>query len=276
MRDWNAKDVAELLRESGRMAMEHYDNPAWELKADRSIVTVADKAIENFLGQEFDRPAEGVFMIGEETAATHDDTYWEGALNQTAWIVDPIDGTAPYAHHIPTWGVSIGHMRGGRIDEGGIFLPATGELFVTDGDALLVQPPGRPLEPLEIHRRTLGDDGMVALPQSLAKQGRINLRNPVQALCCAVMPLAYLCAGRYLAYVGNLYLWDFAAGIAMVEKAGFVAKTLDGTPMTLRPAADCRPGEPGIRRWKSRAEIVFAPDHAIADFIIEKIAATGS
>lgn len=276
MRDWNAKDVAELLRECGRVAMEHYDNPAWELKADRSIVTVADKAIENFLGQEFDRPAEGVFMIGEETAATHDDTYWEGALNQTAWIVDPIDGTAPYAHHIPTWGVSIGHMRGGRIDEGGIFLPATGELFVTDGDALLVQSPGRPLEPLEIHRRALGDDGMVALPQSLAKQGRINLRNPIQALCCAVMPLAYLCAGRYLAYVGNLYLWDFAAGIAMVEKAGFVAKTLDGAPMTLRPAADCRPGEPGIHRWKSRSEIVFAPDHAIADFIIEKIAATGA
>jgi myo-inositol-1(or 4)-monophosphatase len=268
MPDWDRDAVAELLVDCARIALDHYERPRRELKPDRSLVTDADRAVEQRMADSLDDPADGSWMIGEETIARRDEDYVAAAFEGTAWVVDPIDGTAPYAHHVPTWGISIGFMRSGVLEEGAIILPTTGELFVSDGPAVYSGTSSARegwdyagLAPLAVRPRAMDDGGMVCLDQKTVRGMLIRRPNPVQALCCAVMPLAYLCIGRYAAYVGRVKLWDAAGGLPLLLKCGFVARTLGGG--RLDGCVDERhwhlaPADPG--RWLMRDPVVFAPD----------------
>lgn len=113
MNSWNLPRVRELLLECGAVALGYFGKTEMNLKDDKTIVTQADRAVEQLLARHFDRPDEGAYMIGEETVEQRDERYIDEAMRGIAWVVDPIDGTAPYAHRMPHWGVSIGYMEGG-------------------------------------------------------------------------------------------------------------------------------------------------------------------
>lgn len=274
MQRWDAEEVVKVLLECAGIALRIYERPRVEVKEDRSLVTDADRAVEQRLGELFDRPAEGSHLIGEETAASRSEEYIQAALRGVAWVVDPIDGTAPYAHHLPTWGISIGLLRRGVLEEGAVYLPVSREMLVSEGrrvrygttaaerpagggDFTFTDVTGRPA------RYT--PSGMIGISQGMAKRGRLDLPNPVQALGSAVMSLAYLCLGRYLGYVGRLKLWDLAGGLPLLLRCGAKVR-LHGGPWldgAVTPEVyDLEPGSPG--RWKLRREAVFAPSEEVA------------
>ena len=91
MKEWNRTQIVELLEESGRIAKQYKSKMAPEIKADRTIVTAADKAIQEFLDNALTHGETDVFIIGEESQESCD---LEKALKNTAFIIDPIDGTA--------------------------------------------------------------------------------------------------------------------------------------------------------------------------------------
>ena len=75
-------------------------------KADRSLVTEVDQAIERRMRDLLDRwfPDHGV--IGEEYPPTRPDSPFQ-------WILDPIDGTEEFVNGIPTFGAMLAlHHRG--------------------------------------------------------------------------------------------------------------------------------------------------------------------
>src|SRR3989449_2260870 len=75
-------------------------------KADASLVTEVDQAIERRARELIDRwfPDHGV--IGEEYPPTRPDSPFQ-------WILDPIDGTEEFVHGIPTFGTMLAlHHRG--------------------------------------------------------------------------------------------------------------------------------------------------------------------
>jgi len=281
MKNWDIEKVVSLLVECGKIALKFYDSPEFELKQDRSIVTIADKTIEAMLADHFDRPADNVYLIGEETVSQKDESYIQNALKETTWIVDPIDGTAPYAHHIPTWGISIGYMKNAKIEEGAIFLPATGEMFITSNNTVYYKAcnDGVPswdfkdMNPIDIVKRKLDDSGLISITQEIAKSHKFDVTNCIQALGCAVFPLVYLCHGRLLAYItgSHLKLWDYAAGIAILKKCGFSAKFLNGKDMTLNIFDDCKTHESGIKRWEIKEMALFTPNYDTFDFLKNKI-----
>ncbi|MBN8216658.1 MAG: inositol monophosphatase [Spirochaetes bacterium] len=92
-----------------------------EIKADRSPVSEVDEACEKILrgGLEAAFPDDG--FLGEETGER------VGRSGRT-WIVDPIDGTRPYLHGIPTFSVLVSLEDGGDPVLGLILLPAMDEL----------------------------------------------------------------------------------------------------------------------------------------------------
>jgi 3'-phosphoadenosine 5'-phosphosulfate (PAPS) 3'-phosphatase len=49
MIDWQVPVVRDLLLEAGRIALTHFESPQTEHKADQSLVTVADTAVEEHL-----------------------------------------------------------------------------------------------------------------------------------------------------------------------------------------------------------------------------------
>jgi len=263
---WNRREIIGLMQAAGRIAFKHYEAPHASLKGDESIVTLADREIEAYFTERLDRPEAGQYLLGEETIEGKSEAYLEAALKHTAWVVDPIDGTAPYSNHIPIWGISLGLMRGGRFVEGAIYLPVTREFLMSEGDRIyytsdLGLTGEAVLAPFVPVRHPWSDSRLLALTQGVAKRGSVDLKNPVMANCCAVMPLAYLLLGRYQAYLGSLKLWDFGGGLPLLLKAGFTVKRLDGVSL----GAEVSPrdyhleaGHP--RRWRTKTDLVFAAD----------------
>src|SRR5437764_5275211 len=50
--------------------------------------------------------------------------------SQYKWIIDPIDGTVNFAHHIPLCCISIGLEQAGKMLLGGVYNPFLNELFI--------------------------------------------------------------------------------------------------------------------------------------------------
>ncbi len=273
---WSMNAITELLFEAGRIGLHYFEKGEWRLKADRTLVTPADGDIEALLAKQFDRPWEGSWMLGEETADEKGEEYIRGLLDGRGWVVDPIDGTAPFAHRLAYWGTSIGMMEKGVMTEGAVILPKQGEIFISNGphvyfaenvdvhgspadvDFCLLKP--RPLE--------YSEGGMVAVCQAIVRRGRFLGPNPVHSTCCAVNALAYLMLGRYMAYYAQLRLWDMAGVWPLLMKSGFEGIRMDGTPLTAEVNARDYELEPGgARRWAVRGGAVFAPKGVAARMI---------
>jgi myo-inositol-1(or 4)-monophosphatase len=274
MKEWILEDILAALMDGGKVALHHYDRPDARLKSDNSIVTDADHAIERDLDARFNHPEAGSYLIGEETVDTKSESYIDDAFANVAYIVDPIDGTACYAHHIPTWGISIARMERGTITDGGVYLPVTGEVFITDGPAILYAAiQGKritveDLKPLEIVHRPPDVRGMIAVTQSVVKHGGFSLDNPVQALACAVVALTYLLLDRYTAYMGTLKLWDIAACLAFLGRAGFTCVYENGTIIgndVTDTIYNLEPNHP--RRWYMKDKMLCGATPAAVEYL---------
>jgi len=93
-----AVELADEARRIVRAALER--GFSVETKADASLVTDADHAVERRLRELIGRwfPDHGV--IGEEYPPTHPESAFQ-------WIMDPIDGTEEFVHGIPTFGTML-------------------------------------------------------------------------------------------------------------------------------------------------------------------------
>ncbi len=271
MNAWNIERLADLLAECGKIALKYYDNPPMEFKSDHSVVTAADKAIEKMLAAEFDKPEENTYMIGEETVETKDENYIQNALKGTTWIVDPIDGTAPYSNHIPTWGVSIALMRNGKIIEGAIYLPVFNEIFISQENHVLYSndfPNSKELRALCPKLKSFNEAGMVSISQKVTKLGKFRLYNPVQAIGSCVYSLAGLANGQYMAYIATVKLWDIAGGLPILKKCGFQARLANGKDLGLDVSEEFYNLAPnGQQRWQLKTHAAMAPDTNIIERI---------
>ena len=94
-----------------------------EYKADASPVTDLDRRIEAHMRHFIDEryPEHGI--LGEEHGSRDLDAEW-------VWVLDPIDGTAPFIAGIPVYGTLIGLARHGRPFIGVIDHPATDDRWV--------------------------------------------------------------------------------------------------------------------------------------------------
>jgi fructose-1,6-bisphosphatase/inositol monophosphatase family enzyme len=74
-------------------------------KADDSLVTTADVETEKVFRAEVKARFPAVGIVGEELGGSDPDADYQ-------WIIDPIDGTAEFARHLPVYGNIIGlHYR---------------------------------------------------------------------------------------------------------------------------------------------------------------------
>ena len=272
MKHWDIQKLLPLLRECGDIALKYYDNPPVEIKADKSIVTAADKAIETRLAQEFDRPDEGVHLIGEETVKSRSEEYIQNALKGTAWVVDPIDGTAPYSIHLPVWAISIALMENGVIKEGAIYLPPQNDCLITDGEKVLrcadVCGNGK-LEAFAFRPHPLTPDGIISISQQSAKNAVFTMSNQVFSWSGCVASFYNIFTGKIPAYVASLSLWDVAASIALMQRSTIIARCHNGKNLSDQvdnSVFDLEPDSP--TRWKLRGFAIVAPDNEAIDFIL--------
>ena len=255
-----------MLRRSAAIALKHFEAPRLDYKKDATVVTQADREIENTLAGDLDKPEEGSWLLGEETLDRRSEEYIADALAGTAWILDPIDGTVSYAHHFPMWAISLGFARAGNIEEGGVYLPMEGELLVSEGP-LVYHGKAAPasnaeavFEPFTPRPAEANEKMPIAVAQRYLREGGYSGRNALQATNSAVFSLAHLMLGHYLAYKANLSLWDLAGSLALLTKLGFACRFTGGEVFGTRITEDYYElaSAAGPSRWKARGNPVFA------------------
>lgn len=267
---WDRRQITGLLEEAAAIAQRVKKDLRFELKSDRSIVTPADKEIEALFSRALENPGRGVYLIGEETVAAKGEAYLESAMKHETFVVDPIDGTAPFAHQLPNWGISLGRMENGELTDGAVYLPECGggEIVLSEGPAVLQGTRsglGWDWRELKPRRGPLNDYGLIAITQGLAKRGRVLLPNPVMVLGAAVVPLIGLLQDRFLAYLGSVKLWDIAGVLPLLLRKGFSVSVIEAgerravTSKVEERTYHLEPGSP--RRWGLRSDLVVAwPD----------------
>lgn len=217
-------------------------------KADGSLVTEADLAVQAALARRLPALAPGP-LVGEEMTAEEQRCAWDaGAAG--LWIVDPVDGTTNFVKGLPCFAVSVAYFVDGRPVAGVVHNPALDETF----DALAgggARRDGAPLALGEMAGAGVALADAVAaiepkyLPRALARALAeappfLSQRN----WGAGSLDWCYLAMGRFDVYAhGGQKLWDYAAGALVFAEAGGVFAGFDdddfwaGAPWTRSIAA---------------------------------------
>jgi myo-inositol-1(or 4)-monophosphatase len=224
-----------------------------ERKASGDPVTSAEREVDGLLFKLLVRDEEG--WLSEESA---DDL---SRLNkERVWVVDPLDGTREYVSGIPEWCISIGMVEQGRAVAGGIYNPATDELFLGSLETNLTIG-GRCAE----MGRSRTDSGIVVLAsRSEMNRGEwdrfrttgLTVR-PVGSVAYKLALVAAGCADATWTLVPK-HEWDVAAGVALVLAAGGMVTTPQGTPLQFNRRAPLLEGLIAIsKEGQSRLRLSF-------------------
>ena len=112
-----------LATNAGKFLNDHlYDDITIEHKGRIDLVTNMDCRIQERIVEEIERAWPGHSILAEEDCAKKGDTEY-------TWIIDPIDGTTNFIHHIPFFCVSIAVAKSGRPFIGVCYNPISGDLF---------------------------------------------------------------------------------------------------------------------------------------------------
>src|SRR5690242_19242932 len=93
-----------------------------ELKADGSVVTAADRAVEAAVREVLGEARPGDAVLGEEEGQT-------GSGDGRRWIIDPIDGTALFVAGDTRWLILIALEEHGEMTTAVAAHPAQGSLW---------------------------------------------------------------------------------------------------------------------------------------------------
>jgi myo-inositol-1(or 4)-monophosphatase len=216
--------ILPIVTAAGELARTYFRNVTAERKADRTLVTEADRAVESFLVERLPAVAPQAALLGEEFGRA-------GAVGAACTLtIDPIDGTSAFVAGLPTWCITIGLVCDGRAIGGITHLPMTEETYVAEqGEARWngrVLPPGRQPAPE-------GDLFMVT-HSDLHRTGRIRFPGKVRALGSTAYHMALVARGAAVAaLLGRARLWDVAAGAALLAGVGGELRYLSGEPVDL-------------------------------------------
>ena len=225
---WNPEKTLDAVRECVRNISEHRGTCHWDLKSDKSLVTDIDKSNEAILRKNLEN--DGDLFLGEESVSGITPEYFRKIIGGTAYIVDPIDGTAPFAHRLPLWAISVGYSEKGLITDGCIVLPDLNEAYISHGeDVLFSRDVNAPLQDwikLQPPCEKWSEGAMLITGQDFTKRHLLNFKNPVLVPGSAVQSFSALLSGKAIAYIGHMKLWDVAGSISLLRRMGFCVRLL--------------------------------------------------
>lgn len=217
----------ELARASGELIRSYFQRPGLlvERKADRSVVTRADREAEALMRQMIRERFPGHGVLGEEHGEDNPGAEW-------CWVLDPIDGTISFVHGCPLFGTLIGLMHRGAPVVGAIHLPALGHLCIGDGARTTLD--GR-----EVRVRAVGsiDEATVLYTDERLVAQHANIEHFRRLVGRAAVVRGWGdCYGYFLLVAGLadvmldpiMMPWDLLPLVPVVRGAGGVITAWDG------------------------------------------------
>src|SRR5438093_1903241 len=223
-------ELESIAVDAGNLALRHFRHVASERKADRTLVTAADREVEAFLVAALRSRLPEAGILGEE-GTVHD------GRGSYRIVLDPIDGTAAFVAGLPTWCICVGILEEVRPIAGVVHLPCLGETYSAVGGAACVN--GTPLASLGA-AGTAGDRFIVTHAHA-HRRHRITYPGKVRSLGSTAYHVALVARGvADGALLGHAHLWDLAGPGAILAAVGGGYEYLGGGPVDLGALADGR------------------------------------
>jgi histidinol-phosphatase len=211
-------------------------NPEVSIKQDGSLVTIADRLIEERIRARIAEVFPGHGVLGEEEGL-------QGDHSAPVWVIDPIDGTNNYASGIPVFATLIALRVEGRTELGVVSAPALEETYdATRGGGA------------RLNGKTIGVSNISTMSDAtvcfgsyrrMIRHGYEEQVREILAVCRRDRGFGdfwghmLVAKGALEAMVEpKLKLWDVAACEVIVEEAGGRLTNFRGEPF---PDTDARP-----------------------------------
>ena len=238
LKNYTDNEILELIcgaeREAAELIMQAHHVISERKSSGRDVVTEYDRRVQELLVSRFSAAlAEARFFCEENDR--QDDL---GA--EHVFIIDPIDGTMNFVQQFNHSCISVAYMSRGELHAAAVYNPYVDEKFT----AVLGQ--GAKLNGKPIHASEHGLDQSVVccgtspyFPQladrgfALMKEVFLNSLD-LRRQGSAALDLCSAAAGRAGLYFElNTSLWDYAAGLLIVQEAGGLCLNCEGQPMPL-------------------------------------------
>jgi histidinol-phosphatase len=229
-----AHHVADL---ADAVAMERFraSELSVERKADHTLVTEADTAIERMVREELAATFPDDHVLGEEEGG-------DVVPGGRQWVLDPIDATANFAKGVPIWGTLLGLVVDGETVVGVASAPALQERYAAavGGGATMNG------EPIRVSEVSALSDAHLSFhePEVLLGGALADVTRELIVSCWR--PRAFgdfwghmlVARGAVDAVIEpSLSLWDVAALRVIVSEAGGRITAFDGGPAGHRTSA---------------------------------------
>ena len=224
--------IEEIMKEAGELLLSYWHTgDVSEIKKEAGYYTQADIECEQFLKKElFDvQPAD---FMAEESGHS-------GIKNNGyQWVIDPVDGTTNFSHHIPYFCISVALTHHDEPIMGVVYNPLLKELFYAEkgkGATLNGQP-------ITVSQPRAFSDALIGFGLAYDPRERADLVGRAQIVAmraravrhfgAVALDLANVACGRLDGVIFScLYWWDVAAGALLVTEAGGKAAQFDGTAL---------------------------------------------
>jgi myo-inositol-1(or 4)-monophosphatase len=227
------KQVVNISRINGNLLkseIRKIKNSDIQTKGLNNFVTYVDTSTEQKLVRELHLLLPEAGFIAEE----NQDLKKKENYN---WVIDPLDGTTNFIHHMPLFSISIALMRKDEVMLGVVYEPNLQECFYAwnNGGAFLN---GQRIGISQI--KTL-KDSLLATGFPYYDYGKLDeyiilfkylMENThgLRRLGSAAVDLAYTACGRFEGfYEYGLSPWDVAAGTLIVQEAGGKVSDFSGS-----------------------------------------------
>ncbi len=182
----------------------------------RDIKLELDRKTENLIRKELEKT--NIIILGEEFGG-------EISSKSLRWVIDPIDGTANYFRGLDQCCVSIALMDQDKSKLGIVYNFNNGEIYsAAEGHGCYLNDSKINVSDIDQKNKasiTTGFPASETIDSQYEFLDELQGWKKIRMFGSAALSCAYIASGKcdYYAEKG-VYLWDFAAGICLVEEAG--------------------------------------------------------
>ena len=226
--------ICSAEREAAKLIMQAKHVISESKSSGRDVVTEYDRRVQQLLVERFSAAVEDARFFCEENNE-------QGELSaEHVFIIDPIDGTMNFVRQFNHSCISVAYMSRGVLRAAAVYNPYVDEMFsavLGEGAKLngrTIRAAEGPLAESVVCCGTspyfpqLADRGFALMKEVFLNS--LDLRRQGSA----ALDLCSAAAGRAGLYFElNTSLWDYAAGLLIVQEAGGICLSCEGEPMPL-------------------------------------------
>lgn len=198
--------------------LQAYDrlNSPYKSKQEKArFIDSVDEDVQHFLIKSLKKLYPDHVFVAEEKSA---ESQMDLPDHPHVWVIDPIDGSHNYMHHIPYFTISLCYYYNGEATVGLVYDLIHDELYtaVKGQGALLNQ------RRIQVSHVNSLEQAMCGIETKTGQDLPIlSTCYSIRKLGCSSLTLCYVASGRFdLGICQSPHIWDYAAGLLIAKEAG--------------------------------------------------------